>query len=112
MYVPLITSRCYDCGLGCDTAGERFMVKNAVREEAWPLSQFKPWHAALGQRVLCVACFEQRIGRTLCADDFVSSAGVNDPNKQNISERLCQRLTATESHRLDAALPEKPKVQP
>jgi hypothetical protein len=102
IYLPLITSRCVDCGLGCDTAGERFMVTNAVEEEAWPPDRLKPWHAAIGQTRLCVGCLEQRLGRTLCANDFVPSAGVNDPAYQkNMSDRLRQRLTATESVPLD-----------
>jgi hypothetical protein len=49
--------------------------------------------------VLCIGCLERRLGRTLCAGDFTDDM-VNDPDR-DISERMRQRLVATESCRLD-----------
>jgi hypothetical protein len=42
----------------------------------------------------------QRLGRTLCADDF-TDAVVNFPDKGGVSDRMRQRLAATESWRLE-----------
>jgi hypothetical protein len=70
------------------------MVKPEVWKEAWA-GRRKPWHEAPGQSVLCVVCLEWRIGRTLCADDFADTV-LHDP-EGDISERLRERLMATES---------------
>jgi hypothetical protein len=71
------------------------MVKPQVWKDAWA-GRRKPWHELPGQSVLCVVCVEWRIGRTLCADDFVDTV----LHEGDISERLRERLTATESWRL------------
>jgi hypothetical protein len=111
-YTPTIITRCCDCGLGTRVAGECYMVKSAVREEAWR-GRRKPWQIlALGQMVLCIGCFEKRLGRTLCAEDFVASAGVNDPDKDGISDRMRQRLMATKSCRLEGAPPGRKRGRP
>jgi len=89
---PTIVTRCCDCGLGTKVAREWFMVKPKVWKEAWA-GRRKPWHEAPGQSVLCIGCMEQRIGRTLCADDFVDTV----LHEGDISERLRERLMATES---------------
>jgi hypothetical protein len=60
--------------------------------------------------VLCVGCLEGRIGRTLCAADF-ADAVVNDP-EGDISDRLRQRLMATESVRLIDTAPADNVVVP
>jgi hypothetical protein len=105
---PTIVTQCCDCGVGTRVAGERYMIKSAVREEAWR-GRRKSWHYLHGQSVLCIGCLERRLGRTLCAEDFVASAGVNDPNRDDISDRMRDRLEATESHPLDGAPPVKRK---
>lgn len=92
---PLIVSTCADCGLGTIRAGEWYMVRNDVWEQAWR-NRRKWWHDLPGQEVLCIGCLEQRLGRTLVAGDF-NAVPVNDPNKRPISPRLRARLTATES---------------
>jgi hypothetical protein len=101
MKAPIIVTRCCDCGLGCNAAGEWYMVRDTVWELAWcgARNRRKSWQHLPGQDVLCVGCLERRIGRTLCADDF-TDAPINDPTKGNASERLQARLTATESVRL------------
>jgi len=91
---PTIVTRCCDCGLGTNVAREWFMVKPQVWKEAWA-GRRKPWHELPGQSVLCIGCLEQRIGRTLCADDFADTV-LNDP-EGDISERLRECLTATKS---------------
>lgn len=96
MTAPIITTRCVDCGLGCTTAGEWYMVKDEVWEQAWTGGWRSPWHLLPGQMVLCIGCLEKRLGRTLCASDF-TEAMVNSPDKEGISDRMRARLTATES---------------
>lgn len=95
---PLIVSACADCGTGTVRLGEWYMVMPEVWEQAWR-ERRKPWHAVEGQEILCIACLEQRIGRTLMAGDFIPDLQVNDPNKGNISDRLRARLMATECRR-------------
>jgi len=51
--------------------------------------------ACLAKRSFASAALKQRLGRTLMACDF-AEAGVNNPSKHNISERMCNRLTAVE----------------
>jgi hypothetical protein len=94
-FAPAVVTQCCDCGLGCNVAGEWYAVKTKVWEEAW-IGRRKSWHELPGQAVLCIGCLEQRLGRTLCVEDF-TEAVVNSPDKENISERMRQRLTATES---------------
>jgi hypothetical protein len=96
MQWPLIVSTCADCGLGTIRAGEWYMVKNAVWEQAWA-GRRKSWHGRVpGQEILCIACLEQRLGRTLMAYDF-TDAEVNDVGKNNISERMRNRLMAVDA---------------
>jgi hypothetical protein len=92
-HVPVVISACADCGLGTLTAGEWYMINDGVWEQAW-LGRRKTWHGRVaGQEVLCIGCLEQRLGRTLVASDF-SDMLVNDPDKENVSERLRHRLSA------------------
>jgi hypothetical protein len=98
MWRPAIVTRCCDCGLGCNEAREWYMVKPQVWKEAWA-GRRKPWHELPGQSVLCIGCLEQRIGRTLCADDFADT--VLHDREGDISERMQQRLTATGSRPLE-----------
>jgi hypothetical protein len=90
---PVCISTCADCGLGTRTAGERYVVKDDVWEQAW-CGRRKAWHGRVpGQEILCVACLEQRIGRELVRADF-TDAPINDPKQKHMSERLRSRLVA------------------
>jgi hypothetical protein len=97
MWKPTIVTRCCDCGLGTNVAREWYMVKPKVWKEAWA-GRRKPWHELPGQSVLCIGCLEQRIGRTLCADDFADT--VLHDREGDISGRMRQRLAATKSRPL------------
>ena len=103
-YTPTIITRCCDCSLGTNVAREWYMVKPKVWELAW-CGRRKSWHNVPGQSILCIGCLEQRIGRTLCAQDF-ANAVVNDP-EGDISDRMRDRLQATESRPLDTPPPIK-----
>jgi hypothetical protein len=92
---PRVLGRCCDCGLGTYAAHEWYMVRDEVWEEAWR-GRWKWWHQIEGQQILCIGCLEKRLGRTLIASDF-TAVPINNPNKPSISERLRDRLTASES---------------
>lgn len=83
---------CADCGVGTLGIGEWYMVRNEVWAEAW-CGRIKPWHQLEGQMVLCIGCLEQRLGRTLCKNDFID-APVNHLS-DDMSKRMRARLTAT-----------------
>jgi hypothetical protein len=108
-YAPTIVTRCCDCGLGCIAAGEWYAVRDTVWELAWR-GRRKPWQIlAPGQMVLCVGCLEKRLGRTLRAGDFAEAA-VNYPYRPDVyesrtSDRLRDRLQATESYSLNYTPP-------
>jgi hypothetical protein len=91
---PLHSSHCCDCGIGCDTLGEYYMVRDDLWERVWN-GKRKPHHEISGQEVLCIGCLENRVGRQLCRDDF-TDAPVNDPGDFQFhrSARLLDRLTA------------------
>lgn len=77
------------------------MVKEEAWEQAWCGGR-KSFHGKVpGQEILCIGCLEQRIGRTLMACDF-TDAPVNDPNDNEMSARLCGRITAQEGTVRDA----------
>lgn len=86
-----IGAHCEDCGVGTFTAGEYYMVRDELWEQAWA-GRRKPWHS-LGREILCIGCLEKRIGRTLKRSDFPDFP-VNDPEQDDISDRLRARLTA------------------
>ena len=92
---PHILTRCADCGVGTIVLRENYMVKGQIWQRAWA-GRLKRWHEAPGQTVLCVGCFEARIGRRLRAADF-ENAPVNDPKRHTMSERLTARLKETAS---------------
>jgi hypothetical protein len=81
---------CADCGVGTCKINEYYMVKDDVWEQAWA-GRRKPWHALDGE-ILCIGCLEKRIGRTLMCCDF-TDAPINNPNQDDISGRLRDRLT-------------------
>lgn len=107
--MPDIVTRCVDCGVGTRVLGEQYMVRSAVREEAWR-GRRQPWQLLVrGGMVLCIGCIEQRLGRTLCADDFVPDAGVNNLDKENISDRMRDRLMATDPRSFEKRKRGRPK---
>jgi hypothetical protein len=81
---------CVDCGVDTLAIGEYYMVKDEVWEQAWVdrRRQRGPRHWSLrrsrrkqrhGRReILCIACLEVRIGRTLTRDDFAAVVGTSD----------------------------------
>jgi len=90
---PVCISNCADCGVGTITLGEWYVVHDRLWEQAW-IARRKSWHGKVpGLEILCIGCLEQRIGRTLMADDFTDSA-VNDPFADAFLERLFDRLIA------------------
>jgi hypothetical protein len=88
---PVCISSCADCGVGCLTLGEYYMVCSNVWEQAWE-GRRKPWHTLCGQQYLCVDRLEKRIGRSLTRHDF-TDAPVNEIGPRQ-SVRLRDRLTA------------------
>jgi hypothetical protein len=92
---PLHISHCCDCGIGCDTIDEYYMVHDEVWEQAWA-GRRKPHHALVGQEILCIGCLENRIGRTLFRADFTDCPvnDLRDPKWSHRSKRLVDRLTA------------------
>jgi hypothetical protein len=93
---PLIVSTCADCGVGTIRLGEWYMVNDDVWEQAWA-GRRKSWQGRVpGTEILCIACLEQRLGRTLMACDFID-VEVNSPSKHNISERMRDRLSAVDA---------------
>jgi hypothetical protein len=101
-FVPVVTTRCADCGVGTHSIDEWYMVKDDVWEQAWA-GRRKSWHSLPGQQILCIGCLEERIGRTLTCHDF-TDAPVNDPHESNISARLRDRLTTNENALLRTAM--------
>jgi hypothetical protein len=99
-YCPVVTTACADCGVGTITLGEWYMVNDEIWQSAWA-GRRKPWTHLPGQEILCIGCLEKRIGRTLMACDF-TDAPVNDVNDGDYrSDRLFNRLTATEGRVFD-----------
>jgi hypothetical protein len=89
-------STCADCGIDTVEAGEWYMVHDEIWLRAWDhISRSAP-----GLQILCIGCLEQRIGRTLCAEDF-TDVPINDPHKYK-SERMRERLTARCERRTQA----------
>jgi hypothetical protein len=115
---------CADCGVSTRRMNEWYMVRDDVWEPGWagrrkpeqpppapPFATCRLVTARDGsvyrvlysrdsaQEILCIGCLEQRIGRTLMANDFID-APVNDPNDPRngrVSERMCHRLSAVAS---------------
>jgi hypothetical protein len=102
-----MSALCHDCGVdttpcsgkrGCRHKGrwEYYMVKESVwrtvvsTDEDWSryriLGLFRNEHF-----FLCIGCLEKRLGRALCADDFVGSAA-NNPDDPWNTPRLTERL--------------------
>jgi hypothetical protein len=57
----ILSRFCDDCGKNLARAGEYYMVKDSVWEEAGMEN---------GDGDLCISCLEDRIGRKLDRDDF------------------------------------------
>ena len=77
---------CVDCGVDTFVIGEWYMVQNALWKQAWE-GRPRP-----RREILCIGCFEQRIGRWLVASDF-QAAPLNDPADPAISPLMRDRLT-------------------
>jgi hypothetical protein len=82
---------CIDCGMdtrpgrrGAQTS-ERYMVRDSV----W-LAAGMPKREPMEYNILCIGCFEARLGRTLTPRDF-TDAPLNRPDRWN-SPRLNARL--------------------
>ena len=73
-----LTDLCDDCAVDIAEIQENYMVLNSI------------WRAARGNHLLCVACLEARLGRTLTSDDF-SHAPINQ-GIFGLSERLRDRI--------------------
>ena len=57
-HIPVVLSRCADCGVGTDTIREYYMVHDRVWEQAWA-GRRKPHHSKVpGQEILCIGCLE------------------------------------------------------
>ena len=94
---PMKKGECCDCGVETFDIDEYYMVNHDV----WAAANGHTC-AALGcfakprdtyhlhPRMLCIGCLETRLGRQLCRDDFMPTAGCNfDPAQ---SPRLAARL--------------------
>jgi hypothetical protein len=74
---------CLDCHEDTGKMREHYFVKT----EVW----MKVHHSVYG--MLCVGCLENRLGRSLCANDF-TDAHINNPRLYPMSDRLRSRLNA------------------
>ncbi|TDZ94547.1 hypothetical protein CCUG60885_03048 [Mycobacteroides salmoniphilum] len=75
--------RCLGCGLDMSTVDEYYMLKNNVWAQANPDIDGH----------LCIACVEERLGRTLTAADFTDSP-INTSTGKRSTPRLTDRLSA------------------
>jgi hypothetical protein len=93
---PVVISQCVDCGVGTLTNGEWYL-HDSVWALAWLRRARPAWHDLPGQRILCIGCFEKRIGRRIDEDEF-APVPINDPRLYPMSARMRDRLR----HRFDA----------
>jgi len=104
------TSVCHDCGIDAwdfeedgRTVTEEFYVSNELWDAAAPDDEVIRWTTedgtdlGQGRFVLCLACFERRLGRTLTKDDLGATG--RPPN--GASRRFRERWTATVSHAVE-----------
>lgn len=74
---------CHECGLNCAYFGEDYMLDHSL------------WLAhAKKKELLCVGCFESRLGRHLTRDDFLANVPINDMHSYFKSARLVRRLSS------------------
>jgi hypothetical protein len=75
--------RCMDCGVDTDAIDESYMVHDDL------------WRAAVPSEagMLCVGCFEKRLGRRLKRDDFRPYALSALEEGMSVSDRLRERMT-------------------
>lgn len=77
---------CMDCGVHTQRIGEYYCLKN----EVW---YSQTWTTG-GCGMLCLGCFEGRLGRKLDANDFVLSVPINNGTANfKRSERFLDRLS-------------------
>lgn len=105
------TSICRDCGIdawGFEEDGrevtEEFYVSNALWDAAAPDDEVIRWttddgvELGQGRFVLCLGCFERRLGRTLTKDDL----GANGRPPDGASRRYRERWTTAVSRPVEA----------
>jgi hypothetical protein len=79
---PVRNPRCMDCGVDTDAINEQYMI----HDELW--REVVPSEAGM----LCVGCFEKRLGRKLRRDDFRPYAQSAFDAGIPVSERLRDRM--------------------
>lgn len=85
---------CEDCGVNIRTAREMYMVRNRLWEDVVGWRDCTDTEViGPGRIYLCIGCLEQRMGRLLTADDFLSCP-LNEIDDYPKSERLIDRLTS------------------
>ena len=72
---------CLDCGVDTGKISEHYFIKTPL------------WMSLVGsdKGMVCVGCLEKRLGRKLNKNDF-TQCYLNDPKRNNMSERLLSRL--------------------
>jgi hypothetical protein len=75
-----IDFRCDDCRKDTSTIGEYYWLHDHV------------WAQANADGVLCIGCFERRLGRQLTREDFDLTEGLNQSLIMHQSKRLKDRL--------------------
>jgi hypothetical protein len=72
----MISKKCIDCGKNAQTGEEYFMVHDQLWEKY-----------GAGNELLCISCFEKRMGRKLKSDDL-QGVFVNEIVNPNTSKLL------------------------
>jgi hypothetical protein len=80
---PFVCAQCVNVceGCGCCAIDELYMLRDAVWDSA-----------AFADEMLCVGCFERRLGRRLVPDDFYPDVPIN-------YDRMSERLEARKGDR-------------
>jgi len=93
---------CLDCGVDTFDIGEMYMVTDELWEHivgqivlVFDDDGVCTERTGPGLGMLCVGCFETRLGRELTPDDF-SDAPINFPYAWGKSTRLIRRITGAE----------------
>jgi hypothetical protein len=78
---PLVDFSCEECGSDYD---EYYMVLNDI---------WKAYGTSNGNGMLCIGCFEERMGRQLYRQDFMPDFPFHEVNAKGRSLRLQDRLS-------------------
>jgi hypothetical protein len=97
---PLFDGLCMDCGVDTRATGEYYAVKNALWRRMNPL--------VIG--MLCLSCAEDRLGRSLCRDDF-ARAPVNAASAKSCPS-LARRLKRARPASLGGSRQRMTQVKP